>query len=36
MDDIKRARLAWNTRAPILSAEEMEGMEDGKGNLRGL
>lgn len=21
------ARLAWNTRAPILSAEELEGME---------
>ena len=31
MDDIKRARLAWNTRAPILSAEEMKklyGKED--------
>lgn len=26
------ARLAWNTRAAV----EMEGMEDGKGNLRGL
>lgn len=25
MDDIKRARLAWNTRAP--SAEEMEMLE---------
>ena len=24
MDDIKRARLAWNTRAPILSESEME------------
>lgn len=24
MDDIKRARLAWNTRAPILSSREME------------
>lgn len=22
--DVKSARLAWNTRAPILSAEEME------------
>lgn len=27
MDDIKRARLAWNTRAPILSEEEMEMLE---------
>lgn len=27
--DIDEARLAWNTRAPILSAEEME-MLDGK------
>ena len=29
------ARLAWNTRAPILSAEEMErleALEDGKGD----
>ena len=28
-DRIKDARLAWNTRAPILSSEEME-MLDGK------
>ena len=26
-DRIKDARLAWNTRAPILSAEEMEMLE---------
>lgn len=37
MDDIKLAllRLAWNARAPILSAEEMEMLEalnDGKGD----
>ena len=25
--DIDEARLAWNTRAPILSAEEMEMLE---------
>ncbi len=24
---VRRARLAWNTRAPILSAEEMEMLE---------
>ena len=26
-DRIKESRLAWNTRAPILSAEEMEMLE---------
>lgn len=30
-DRIKDARLAWNTRAPILSSEEME-MRHGKEN----
>ena len=25
--DIDEARLAWNTRAPILTPEELEGME---------
>ena len=32
MENRRAARLAWNTRAPILSAEEMEmleGMEHG-------
>ena len=26
--DDKSARLAWNTRAPILSAEEMEMLDE--------
>lgn len=26
-DTVAEARLAWNTRAPILSAEEMEMLE---------
>ena len=26
MDDIKRARLAWNTRAPILSESELKNL----------
>jgi hypothetical protein len=28
MDDIKLARLEWNTRAPVLTAEEMEMLDE--------